>query len=258
MDSSMCYACHGPKEVNEGVNCETCHGTVIPDISIEETHEIKFSPGRVRMKRLDFCAKCHVMDNPMSGEHLFTVYNEWQRSPAAAADITCQGCHMKPREGERPYHGFDSATRKLDIYKDDLRLKNIELNYPDFSLDIENLVSGHAIPASGSTRSLTLEILFFDNQGNQLHKIIEIFAKKYSLMPVVGLMPYKLMENTQLQAGEVRSLNYKLPASTKDKISEAVLSMKFYEVGDEHQSDIAKAYWTSEPFNTMKVSLLKN
>ena len=28
MGEEMCYACHGSKEINEGVNCETCHGIV--------------------------------------------------------------------------------------------------------------------------------------------------------------------------------------------------------------------------------------
>ncbi|MEE8400893.1 MAG: multiheme c-type cytochrome, partial [Candidatus Hydrothermarchaeaceae archaeon] len=60
MGEEMCYACHGSKEVNEGVNCETCHGTVISGVPITETHEKKFKPGRENLKKQDFCAKCHT------------------------------------------------------------------------------------------------------------------------------------------------------------------------------------------------------
>lgn len=45
MGEEFCYACHGSKAVDEGVTCETCHGTVIQGASIPEMHEQKFTPG---------------------------------------------------------------------------------------------------------------------------------------------------------------------------------------------------------------------
>lgn len=255
MGESMCYACHGNKEVNEGVNCETCHGPVIPDVSIEETHERKFTPGRERMKQPDFCPKCHEMKNPMSGDFLMSLYSDWKGSEAAANGITCQGCHMKPQESEFRYHGFDTAVRNDGIYRDDVSIRDIKLNYPHFSLTIENHVKGHSIPAGGPTRTLALEMSFTDANGNELHRVVKTFAKKFELMPITGVMPYKLIENTQLQSGEIRPLSFTLPPSLKGQISKVLIKLRLYEVSDEYQGDIKKAHWTSNPILEETVNL---
>ena len=251
---SMCYGCHGIKEVDDGVNCETCHGLLIDadtvEDSIEITHEKKYTPGREKMKTADFCLKCHTMVNPMSGVPLMGLKDSYLKSEAAAKGIVCQNCHMKPREDERRYHGFDTAVRDVTIYRGDLSVKEVKLEFPIFSIAVENHVTGHSIPAGGGTRTLGLEITFLDAAGTRLHQVVETFAKRYSQMPVFGLMPFKLLEDTQLQSGETRKLSFILPESTKNKISEVSVVMKFYEVSDEHEGDISKAYWTSEPFLT--------
>lgn len=74
---------------------------------------------------------------------------------------------MKPRENIRPYHGFDSITcsHNVTMYRDDLVIKNIKTDFPAFSLDVENLMIGHAIPAVGPSRLLVLEISFLDSNG---------------------------------------------------------------------------------------------
>lgn len=243
MGESMCYACHGSKEVNEGVNCETCHGTMIPDVSIEETHERKYSTDRTRMKTAEFCAGCH------------DIYFEWQKSEAAKRGITCQGCHMQPRGTDEAYHGFDSVSRIIDIYRDDVSLHDIELNFPRLSLAIENHVSGHAIPAGGPTRILVLEISLLDTDRVETFNIVHTFGKYYELMPLIGIMPNKLIENSQLQSSETRSLSFTLPSSTKGKISEAVFTLRFYDVSPDHQGDITKAHRVSEPFLKEEVKL---
>ncbi|MFQ5864927.1 MAG: multiheme c-type cytochrome [bacterium] len=243
MGEEFCYACHGSKEVNEGVNCETCHGTVIPNVSIEETHEKKFKPRRENLRKPDSCTKCHEMEDGM------TTYREWQKSEAAKQGITCQGCHMKPRESGVPYHGFDSVsrTRNVGIYRDDLKIKDININFPQFSLAIENRVMGHAIPASGPSRVLVLEISFLDLKGVETYKIVQTFAKYFELIPIVGIFPAKLIENTQLQSGEARQLSFTLPSSLAGQISKAVLTLRFYDVSDDHAGDLNKAHWISEP-----------
>ncbi len=254
MGESMCYACHGSKEVNEGVNCETCHGPALPDIPIMETHLNKFSPGLVKMKESGFCAKCHVMKNPMSGEYMMALYSEWENSEAATKGITCQGCHMKQRGGEHRYHGFDTAVRKEGIYDGDLSVGNVTLDFPQLNMTIENKVTGHSIPAGGPTRTLALEISCKDARGDEIYKIIRTFAKKFRLMPVVGLMPYKLIENTQLQSGERRLLEFTLPSRLNGRISSVELVLRMYEVSDEYQGDIEKAHWVSQPIVEEEIS----
>jgi hypothetical protein len=244
---AVCYACHGEKGGSEGVNCEICHGTVMPAASIMETHEKKYKPGLKELREKDFCAKCHDLRSPMSGDNLFTVQGEWSNSEAAAKGISCQDCHMKRSAGGLSYHGFDSAHRDVTIYEGDLKIGNANLQFPQFSLEIENRVTAHAIPASGPSRIMVLEVGFLDSNGEELHSIKETFGKKFKLTPVAGVFPSSLIENTQLQSGEVRVLDFTLPGSLQNKISKAVATVKFYGVSDEHQGDIRYAHWISEP-----------
>ena len=255
---AMCYACHGIKEVNDGVNCETCHGLLLPADSIEDsieiTHEKKYTPGRETMSKADFCLNCHTMVNPMSGVPLMGLRDAYLKSPAAAQGVTCQDCHMKPQDSDVRYHGFDTAVLNVDIYRGDLDVKDIRLEFPNFRFTINNHVTGHSIPAGGGTRTLGLEINFLDGKGKRIHQSVHTFAKKYNQMPIFGLMPYKLLEDTQLQSGEERKMNFSLPTSLKGKIKSVSFLMRFYEVSDEHEGDISHAYWTSKPFYKEKVN----
>jgi hypothetical protein len=254
MDESMCYACHGPKEVNEGVSCETCHGPVIPDVSIQETHDRKYRPQRELMRATDFCAPCHTQET-MAGDEIFTVFSEWEGSEAAQNGLTCQECHMKQRDGSTSYHGFDALVRlNAELYRDDLLLKNIKYDFPYLRLQIQNQINGHAVPPAGPSRFLVLEISFMDEEGVEIHSIVEKFGKVFKMMPIVGTFPNKLIENNQLQSGETRSLLYKLPARLKSKIDSAVFTMKFYDMADEYQGDLTKAHWVSEPVSIREVS----
>lgn len=253
MGESMCYNCHGSKKVNEGVNCETCHGPVIPNVSIENTHKKKFKPGLENLKKPDFCAQCHEMKNPRSGDFVMSLYSEWQKSEAAANDITCQKCHMAVREGKFLYHGFDTAVRNDGIYRGDLSISDIKVDFPQLSLVIENHVTGHSIPAGGPGRILVIELSFKNLKGDELYKTTRTFAKKFKLM--ANIMPYKLIENTQLRSGEKRPLTFTIPSELKGKISNVVLVLRMYEVSDDNRGDIKKAHWVSEPILTQEVKL---
>ena len=253
MGEGMCYACHGIKEVNEGVNCETCHGAVLPDLTIEETHEKKYTPGMVEMREENFCAKCHEMRDPMSGTMIMTVVQEWQQSEAAAQGQTCQDCHMDSQGGDHSYHGFDAVIIKDGIYSDDLVVKDITLDFPQLSLVIENRIIAHAVPAACETRVLALEINLLDSAGSKVHNITETFAKSFELM--LGVMPSELIENTQLQAGEARLLTYTLPASLEGIISQADVTLRFHRVSAEHHGDSSMYDWTSEPILHLQLSL---
>jgi hypothetical protein len=254
MDESMCYACHGPKEVNEGVNCETCHGPVIQGVSIEETHQKKYRPRRDLMKGAEVCAPCHTQKT-MAGDEIFTVFSEWKRSEAAREGLTCQDCHMESRNGGKSYHGFDALVRiNAGLYRDDLVLKNIKYDFPHLSVWIANSIRGHAVPPAGPSRFLVLEISLLNEKGVEVHSIVEKFGKVFKMMPVVGIFPNKLIENTQLQSGETRPLMYKLPANLEGQVSSVVFNLRFYDMADEHQGDLTKAHWISEPVLHREVS----
>jgi hypothetical protein len=69
-----------------------------------------------------------------------------------------------------------------------------------------------------------------------------------SLMPIFGLFPMKVIENTQLQSGEKRPLSYTLPSSLEGHLNKVIITLRFYDIYDWHQQDITKAHWVSEPF----------
>ncbi len=71
----------------------------------------------------------------------------------------------------------------------------------------------------------------------------------------MGLLPDKLVENTVLQSGEVRRLSFTLPSSLEGQISKAALTLRFYDVSDEHQGNLDKAYWISEAILEEEVGL---
>ena len=237
----MCHACHGPKVPNEGVNCETCHGPALADAPIMDSHEKVFKKNQAQLRRNDFCAKCHEIPGWV------TPYGDWQKTELVGQGITCQSCHMAPREGARSYHGFDSFAINQTIYENDLSLKDIRLHFPTLTLTIENHIKAHGIPAGGPTRILSLEISFENARGKVLHRERETFAKYHRVMPVLGFWPYEIIADSQLKTGEKRPLRFTLPPEIKGSIETIQLILRFYEVADEHEGDIAKAYFVSKP-----------
>lgn len=247
----MCHACQGQLEY--GVDCETCHGIIPKNMEIMKAHQIKFKPMRENnLSKPEFCPKCHSF--PEGG---MTSYLEWMESEARANGETCQSCHMKQGLDGVPYHGFDGVVRShsADIFQDDLVIKNIRYNFPEFSLDVENKVTAHAIPAVGPSRSLVLEISFLDAEGVERHKIVESFAKKMPLIPVIGLFPYEIEKNTQLQSKEVRHLSYILPTELEENIKKAVVTLRVYDVYDFYVGDLEKAHFISEPIVQKEIEL---
>ena len=144
------------------------------------------------------------------------------------------------------YHGFDSAHLDETIYQDELLIRDVRLNFPDFQMVVENTISAHALPPSGPTRVMGMTINFHDKQGQVIHRIQETFTKKFKLMPIAGLFPNRLINNTQLQSNEARPMSYTLPSTLKGEVHKAVISFRFYGVSDEHQGDIHQAHWISK------------
>lgn len=245
----MCYACHGPKAANEGINCETCHGPALVDANLTESHEKVFKPNMAALRKEDFCAKCHEIPGWV------TPYEDWKKTDLGNQAITCQKCHMKSEEGKRAYHGFDSFVINQSIYQDDITLDDIHLDFPQLTMNIENHITAHGVPAGGPTRILSLEISYMNSLGNVIHKNSETFAKFHRVMPVLGFWPYEIVKDTQLKTGEKRSLSFTLPNELRGKITTVQLTVRFYEVADEYEGAIEKAYFVSQPILEKKLLL---
>ncbi len=247
-NKKLCYGCHGPKELAEGVTCVTCHGTVIPDKDIKHTHEMKFKPGREALRDPRFCGKCHDHKHPLTGEYYRETYAEWKNSPAAKDGTKCVDCHMKKQGPDsKSYHGQDAAFRNPDSYKDYLVIKDIELDFPTLSLAVENLVTGHKIPTGGPQRTLALSLVFKDKEGKDIHKIDYIFNQIFSDFFLKKEMMWKEIENTKLQAGETRPLSFTLPPDLRDRISKIEATLSFYGILVYHHGDLNEALWVTKP-----------
>jgi hypothetical protein len=187
------------------------------------------------------------MTNFVSGDEIMSLFSELRRSEAGQNGQTCQGCHMwRDEEDDRPYHGFDTAYRNPHIYDGDVEVRDVRLDFPRLSLIVENKIKGHAVPPSGPSRVMTLDVAVLDADGQTLDELTVKFAKTFTLM--AGLMPFQLIENTQLQSGEARQLVFTLPEALEQRVAGARISMRFHEISDEHQGDVSKAHWTSAPF----------
>lgn len=237
----MCYACHGPKAANEGINCETCHGPALINADITASHQNVFKPNMAALRMEDFCAKCHEIPGWV------TPYGDWKQTHLGEQGITCQKCHMKSVDGKRAYHGFDSFAINQNIYQNDITLADIQYNSPQLTMTIQNNITAHGVPAGGPTRILSLEIRYVDAQNRVIHEDRETFAKFHRVMPVLGFWPYEIVKDTQLKTNEKRSLMFTLPENLKNDIQSVKLELRFYEVADEHEGDIDKAYFISQP-----------
>jgi len=247
IDEDMCYSCHGDKKVNEGINCESCHGAVLPGVPIETTHIKKYTPRLREMRKPDFCAHCHQARVPVTDVNLTTLYDEWKQSSAAKKGQTCQHCHMAKAEDTPAYHGFKSAVRNAYLYKGQLHIGKIAHNSQRLRLQIENRITGHSIPASGATRVLALELKLKNEKGVIIHDDVRRFFKHFAMLPVIGGIPYMLIENSQLRSGEKRVVRFDLPAGVYQASTKLSLALRMHEVADRYEGDIKRAHWSSKP-----------
>ncbi len=136
---TFCTRCHTPvgtalgengqrRNVNrsrlsmEGVTCVACHRVSRPYYKASTRRAIE--PGRltdscmfgpfedtvslpegshaskklVSIRSSAFCGSCHDVTSP-EGLRLEEAFREWQNSPSARQEITCQHCHMGPVQG---------------------------------------------------------------------------------------------------------------------------------------------------------------
>lgn len=120
-----CEACHAPgHDGSDRIGCVSCHqavgnrgardGRLVVDAAapIAAPHApTAATPHATRpgdfLASPVLCATCHVLTGP---EHFVeATYDEYLASPAAAAGLTCQSCHLPRRDGSAD-HGLTSVT----------------------------------------------------------------------------------------------------------------------------------------------------
>ncbi|TNF26760.1 MAG: hypothetical protein EP329_20635 [Deltaproteobacteria bacterium] len=123
--AKRCEGCHAPgHDGSDRIGCVTCHQAlgnrgardalliVDPSAPIAAPHPPTGpTPHATRpgsfLASAELCATCHVLTGP---EHFVeSTWDEFLASPAAAAGLTCQSCHL-PRSDGRADHGLVSVT----------------------------------------------------------------------------------------------------------------------------------------------------
>jgi len=122
-----------------------------------------------------FCASCHQYQNPFTGAPGQATYEEWQQSPAAAAGIHCQHCHMPIAVGsgtvstngqavERPaeqrhdhsFHGVYSGVFDAPVEVE--MSVNVEAGSVVVDTSVRNLLQGHNWPTGVDVRNAFLVV----------------------------------------------------------------------------------------------------
>lgn len=105
-DGVSCVVCHsvtGMKVVHAGGGANgslllgdgsTMFGP-LADAAKTPAHESKASDLHTKA---DFCSNCHTLTHPTNGTVIENTFEEWRKSPYAAAGIQCQDCHMRTVE----------------------------------------------------------------------------------------------------------------------------------------------------------------
>lgn len=113
LDGVTCTSCHQLHDVNENVraihllgNAEFRFPLATSNGGASLTHQhvwgplddVSFNAMRAAFAPVfstsRLCASCHEYENPATGVDGQTTYSEWLASPAAAAGLHCQTCHM--------------------------------------------------------------------------------------------------------------------------------------------------------------------
>lgn len=150
MEGVTCVVCHRMerpyykastrRHIVPGRLTEVCmFGPFSDAVSLSEnSHD---SAELVSIRSSAFCGACHDVTSP-EGVRLEEAFSEWQNSPAARQQITCQHCHMGPvqgvptRECDRPLgHAATVPLGGSREFKTPLRpLSDHTFAGPDYSL----------------------------------------------------------------------------------------------------------------------------
>lgn len=122
----------------EGVQCDFCHtvsghkpfsSAANPDFVGPANASFVLTPGRVKygpfkesespfhgtayskaLSESAYCGTCHNVLHPANGIVLEATFGEWQKSPYAAAGVSCQDCHMTTGLTKRAVRPGKAAT----------------------------------------------------------------------------------------------------------------------------------------------------
>jgi hypothetical protein len=266
---AACDPCHAPLTsllepgdpvIDQGVSCDVCHalkdvaldgprtrltfgfaedikwGTIC-DAQEHYFHKTACSPifeaGRL-------CAACHRWSiSPAPGRTIPVLieYDEWLASPAAAAGVTCQGCHMPRAQAEVAtgwkrtsgvgHHGMMGAAGELQRGAIGVTLSLEEREGALLAeVALKNDGTAHASPAGLPGRQLVLQVATLDPAGRVLERAERTYAR--ALVDAAGKeVPFYAAQaagpDTRIKAGETRRESFSFRAEGAAALSAELL-----------------------------------
>jgi hypothetical protein len=244
---AACASCHSPRHPERGVTCATCHTTahVKPDAMGAAalvpaapgvllgpsalagqslvSHGLGDAPPHMKDGR-SLCLACH---GEMKSPRGVSVCATGVEHAAVEGEQSCVACHMAraagapsltERRGDHASHRFAGASRAF-FYDDPSMLRSSvtlegERRGRSLVLKLRN-TSGHAFPTGFPGRMAALSIRGLDAKSAPVWTHTELLNKVYldaAGAPTLAPWAVQLAKDTRLTPGELRRLEYALPA----------------------------------------------
>ncbi len=244
MMGEPCYACHGPKALDEGISCEVCHGAN-DRADVMEVHEKKYRPGRVALRNSERCGSCHEAIHPLTQDAIITTMQEWRSSRAAHAGIGCVDCHMRRAADGHTVHGRGGRRTDPSIYRDAVDIRNARCGPKGLDIDVENKITGHYLPTGGPEPALIMELSLLDGGGTPLRSLETAFQRKSQ--PVMAF-PGRTVSDNRLRDGEIRTIHFDVHDILPVQLVSVQVTLRFVDIDFLDVGDVKKARITSAPF----------
>ena len=208
----MSWTTHLPDHLSQqGVLCGACHvrnyqwfgpPPRAPLSSSQQAHSRWQTQNAFTDSR--FCAACHQFPKEgytLNGKLLENTYQEWQNSPSAQQQKSCQSCHMPDRQHLwRGIHDVEMVRSGVTIRLSDLLFTK---NMLHISLVLQNTHTGHFFPTY-VTPKVVMQIYQEDETGHLITETLQevVIARE------VSLDLDREYFDTRLAPNEVASLKY--------------------------------------------------
>lgn len=246
----LCKKCHMPFDepnyANNPVDCIYCHSVENPDgrlvlskikysseaNNLSDYHKIE---AREHFKDGQICLLCHAELVNADNVNICTTGIEYKN----AADVrkTCQECHMPLVKGAKSdvssANGLVSAHTFLGPHDENFIRESLglDLKYLDtrVTVKIDNSATPHSYPTGTPLRTVVLKVVGYNADGQIIFEnwkndplsedrqavFNRVFEDKEHNFPVMPWRADGVKIDTRIKAGEIRHIEYIIPATTK-------------------------------------------
>lgn len=263
---ALCLRCHAPAVVYtgdagwikkpswEGVTCDFCHS--VTSVRSDPDRPFVLDVGKVKTGPLKdarpvghaarysdvhtssaLCAPCHGFVNRL-GLDVLATYAEWQASPYAAKNVTCQACHMRaatgrvvdPKVARAPHspvnlhempggHSTAELNRAL-LARITAARRRDEV---DVTVEVTNRGAGHHVPTGSPLRAIEMVVevdsgISRREQASRTFRrvVVDEGGRELADEAAVWLRGARVADDTRLAAQErrVERFTFKMPPHT--------------------------------------------